>query len=96
MGKDEYATSGGALKLKGAKNAGIDKKRRKKKEQIPTNQTENKQTNPAEEAHEDLEAIRQGQDVASVKKQEQPRDSQEVAGKTEAEKRHEEMRRKRV
>ena len=48
MGKDEYATAGGALKLKGAKNAGIDKKRKRKKEQTPAQPTENKQTNPAE------------------------------------------------
>ena len=95
MGKDEYATAGGALKLKGAKNAGIDKKRKRKKEQTPAQPTENKQTNPAEEPTSDLDTIAHGQDVA-VKQQKQERESQEAAGKTEAEKRHEETRRRRV
>ncbi len=96
MGKDEYATAGGALKLKGAKNAGIDKKRKRKKEQTPAQPTENKQTNPAEEPPSDLDTAAHGQDVATKQQQKQERDSEETAGKTEAEKRHEKTRRKRV
>jgi len=93
MGKDEYATAGGgALKLKGAKNAAVEKKRKKQKRG---------KTKPAEEVLEAVEAPAVNEKELVTKDEEldlrtlAETDLRE-AHKTEAERRHEETRRKRV
>lgn len=89
MGKDDYATAGGgALKLKGAKNAGIEKKRKKEKKPKPmsTEAVQSPASNKDDPANKD-EELDLGSNVNT-----------DIAGtfKTEAERRHEETRRKRV
>ena len=90
MGKDEYATAGGgALKLKGVKNAGVEKKRRKDKRP---------KSKPAEKAlatpvAEEEEPVRGDEELDTTSKADT--ELREPL-KTEAERRHEEMRRKRV
>lgn len=98
MGKEDYAaSSGGALKLKGAKNAGVDKNRKKK---------------PKSKAVEEAKDVEQGSDkndsngINGTSKALAEEDADLTAagdntapygaGKTEAERRHEEMRRRRV
>jgi len=89
MGKDEYAAAGGgALKLKGAKSAGVDKKRKKeKKEKSKTSealQTALSKEDTPIRKDEELD-LKNTEDL-------DPR----IPAKTEAERRHEEMRKKRV
>lgn len=99
MGKEDYAaSSGGALKLKGAKNAGIDKKRKKKSKPKPDDvdgsavaQTSSKRQAADQGAtakvlaEEDASLVTADEAAAGT-----------GAGKTEAERRHDEMRRRRV
>jgi protein FAM32A len=89
MGSDDYSSAiGGGLKLKGAKPAGINKKKKKNKskDKVTEGASESKKS-ALQKALEDEEA-----DVRAE-------DSEEGSmgdGKTEAERKHEEMRRKRV
>ena len=93
MGGDEYAAAGGSLKLKGVKDSKVDKKRKKKKAKAqPENETID-QTTTAEAGEEHPVRSREGSlgirasgEVSTAL----------IVGKTEAERRHEEMRRKRV
>ncbi|GAM87802.1 hypothetical protein ANO11243_058300 [Dothideomycetidae sp. 11243] len=78
----DYTTTGGGLKLKGAKFAGIDKK--KKKKRVPaTAPTQLDDSTAADNATPPAPAAEAETEVARVKK-------------TDAEKRHDEMRRKRL
>jgi len=91
MGKDEYATAGGgALKLKGAKNAGVEKKKRKKDKRPESKPTEEAPATPV--AEEEKPVSRNEELDTTSKADTELRESLQ----TEAERRHEEMRRKRV
>ncbi|KAI9784597.1 MAG: hypothetical protein M1839_001819 [Geoglossum umbratile] len=97
MAGDEYAAAGGSLKLKGVKDSKVDKKRKKKKVKAqPENETASDNIATAEATTEgekrsvksregSLGAIANGEASTPL-----------IIGKTEAERRHEEMRRKRL
>jgi protein FAM32A len=92
MAGDEYSVGGGKLKLKGSKVSGgrVEKKKKKstKKKEGEATQSKSESTPDTErpESEKD-EGVRSGED------RERERDA---PGKTEAEKRAEEIRRKRV
>ncbi|KAF1351061.1 hypothetical protein BDV97DRAFT_382672 [Delphinella strobiligena] len=98
----EYTSTGGGLKLKGAKNAGVDKKRKKSKKDKSTTAGASTST-PTERASEIPEvesknASGPGEDMQDEREsRERSATSREpeTRMKTEAERRHEEMRRKR-
>ena len=107
MPSSDYTGVGGGLKLKGAKNAGVDKKRKKKK--APTSpKTDNHPTSEASRDEGLRKALQDEDTVESAKEKEQedkatfnapgsePHTSGGVFAKTEAERRHEERRRKKV
>lgn len=86
---DDYKPAGGALKLKGVQGGKIEKKKKKKKK-----------FKPAEEGEDvvvkkDLGVQEEG-NSESGKGKEKAKESPIIVGKTEAEKRFEEMREKRV
>ncbi|KAI9866079.1 MAG: hypothetical protein M1813_001640 [Trichoglossum hirsutum] len=98
MGGDEYAAAGGSLKLKGVKDSKVDKKRKKKKVKAqPENETASDQQ-PAERTSTTDEGggadeSREGSTGASISREASAPSS---IGKTEAERRYEEVRRKRL
>jgi protein FAM32A len=87
MPTDDYATTGGSLKLKGVQGSKIHKKKKKKKskegdvEKSVAIQEQSEQAEGSEKPHSETEA-----DTEDLK----------FVGKTEAEKRYEEVKRKRV
>jgi len=103
MGKDDYSSTGGGLKLKGSKPSGVEKKR-KKKVPASTSATVTKETSEEKpgtastlqavllEEHETMsrELGKTDEDADSK------RNELDEIHKTEAERRHEEMRRKRL
>ncbi|KAG9684247.1 hypothetical protein KCU85_g5978, partial [Aureobasidium melanogenum] len=96
MPSSEYTSAGGGLKLKGAKNAGIEKKRKKKSSSskssaVAAATSSSKDATPAKDTIDpenttDLEQREKNKQESLI-----PDD-----GKTEYERRHEETRRKRV
>jgi len=94
MGKDEYAAAGGSLKLKGVKDSKIDKKKKKKKATAPEERQPSSDRAVSASAEEHTEpgetALSEREKSASV----DVRDS--TPPKTEAERRYEEMKRKRL
>ena|SRR5438045_5797481 len=112
MGREDYASTGGALKLKGAKDAGISKKKKKKRAanaQDASNRAENEANIQVRSGSHEEDAPLTGGDDGD--KQRSARGSAEptrttppvstesaatLSGKTEAERKFEEMRRKRV
>ncbi|KAH0398635.1 hypothetical protein KCU89_g7033, partial [Aureobasidium melanogenum] len=96
MPSSEYTSAGGGLKLKGAKNAGIEKKRKKKSSSskssaVAAATSSSKDATPAKETTDpenttDLEQREKNKQESLI-----PDD-----GKTEYERRHEETRRKRL
>ena|SRR2546430_5798997 len=104
MMKDDYASAGGSLKLKGVKDAKIDKKRKKKKQpKADGNVEDSGRANSAEASGDrpasDREPTRDNVDEDNeidAKGSEIERSERSVDGKTQAERRYEEMRRKRV
>ena len=102
MPASDYTSTGGGLKLKGAKSAGIDKKRKKVKKDkstsvakpSDTSDVESKANAPAEEgAQYDREKSR----TAGVSREgSKTLEPEHGRMKTEAERKHEEVRRKRV
>jgi len=101
MGKDDYSSTGGGLKLKGAKPTGVEKKRKKKTSssiskledtsaQKPLDPTRLATTDEDDE-HTDERALAKATDAES-----KARNELDMMHKTEAERRHEEMRRKRL
>ncbi|KAI9891534.1 MAG: hypothetical protein M1814_002657 [Vezdaea aestivalis] len=93
MPKDGYSSHGGALKLKGAKDARIDKKKKKKKSKPSLE--EPKEVSPhADELRKDSTGAdpESGDDTKQIDKEQ----SQKYDGKTETERRHQEMKRKRL
>lgn len=113
MGKDDYTSTGGGLKLKGVKGGGIDKhKKKKKKPREPGLDSQNEKGNagqdlvlelvtPKKEVDGEDEEAESGE-AAKIEKQlttmmeKREAESGSHSVKTEAERRHEEMRRKRV
>ena len=100
MGKDEYSTAiGGGLKLKGGKPNGVMKK--KKKRNKVKDQLEEALTGSGSEKAVVKSQTREQEDkeagAPEDTKEHEDSDSQDLyEGKTEAERKHEEMRRKRV
>jgi len=97
MPPDEYApTTRGTLKLKGVKDSKVDKKKKKKKKaedtEGPSRETELPATPQGGEGALDNEGARQGSEARDG----EDKDAMVGTGKTEAEIRHEEMRKKRL
>ncbi|CAD0023406.1 unnamed protein product [Aureobasidium pullulans] len=95
MPSSEYTSAGGGLKLKGAKNAGIDKKRKKKSSSKSTTvaaaSSASKEATPAKDTATDPES------TTDLEQREKNKEESLIPddGKTEYERRHEETRRKR-
>ncbi|KAI4728010.1 hypothetical protein E4T49_04218 [Aureobasidium sp. EXF-10728] len=93
MPSSEYTSAGGGLKLKGAKNAGIEKRKKKssKSSAVAAAATSSKDATPAKDTTEP-------EDTTDLEQRE--KNKQETLlpddGKTEYERRHEETRRKRL
>ncbi|RPA93615.1 DUF1754-domain-containing protein [Choiromyces venosus 120613-1] len=85
MGKEDYISTGGSLKLKGVKDGGIKKKKKKKKPTTPDPTSE-------QESREDSAKATNADGLEE--REEEPEDP--YAGKTEAERRFEERKRKRM
>lgn len=114
MAKDDYLTStpGGSLRLKGAKDAGVTKKKKKKKSKPPSSPNSGADQKPNKESEDPGKADRELSEDSRIEEgtaakeraanpaQEVDVEEEEVGGphvyKTEAERRHEDMRRKRV
>lgn len=101
MPSSDYTTTGGGLKFKGAKNAGIDKKKKKKSKPtmisttVATNDATNVRDSRDDGASDMQSALAQEDAHLAVSKD--GAEQQEVrTTKTEAERRHEELRRRRV
>jgi FAM32A len=97
MPPDEYAsTTRGTLKLKGVKDSKVDKKKKKKKKaedtEGPARETELSAAPQGGEGALDNEGARQSSEARDG----EDKDAIVGAGKTEAEIRHEDMRKKRV
>lgn len=97
MGTEDYTASvGGSLKLKGVKDSKVTKQKSKKKNKKPKDE-------PTDNSAEEAKAKEQALDRALASEEEE-RDGDDAqrqeeirgVGKTEAEMRHEERRRKRV
>ena len=118
MGKDDYTSTGGGLKLKGVKGGGIDKHKKKKKKTRDTDEPDatrdvakfatdlrseedrvndsagtEKPLDPADSESKQA-AVMENELATAMAEREAKSGSQSI--KTEAERRHEEMRRKRV
>jgi protein FAM32A len=90
---DDYASMGGTLKLKGVKDAKIDKKRKKKKQpKAEGNNDDLAGSSSAEASGDRLAATNEENEIQPERKA----NEKSSDGKTQAERRHEEMRRKRV
>jgi len=103
MGKDDYSSTGGGLKLKGSKPSGVEKKRKKKISASTSTtiakETSHEKTDTASslqaallEEHETMSR----EDGKEEDEADSKRNKLDEIHKTEAERRHEEMRRKRL
>ncbi|THY54882.1 hypothetical protein D6C98_04367 [Aureobasidium pullulans] len=97
MPSSEYTSAGGGLKLKGAKNAGIDKKRKKKSSSskstaVAAASSASKEATPSKDTATDPE------NTTDLEQREKNKEESLIPddGKTEYERRHEETRRKRL
>ncbi|KAI9813454.1 MAG: hypothetical protein M1827_004129 [Pycnora praestabilis] len=103
MVKDDFVSASGPLKLKGVTSSKIDKKKRKKKATSSAEDTE-RVASPATEKSpagktEDVEkALREEDEEGDTPGTARLLEEESIGhtGKTEAEKRHEEMRRRRL
>ncbi|KAH0364036.1 hypothetical protein KCU65_g6996, partial [Aureobasidium melanogenum] len=96
MPSSEYTSAGGGLKLKGAKNAGIEKKRKKKSSSskstaVAAATSSSKDATPAKDTTDP-------EDTTDLEQREKNKEESLIPddGKTEYERRHEETRRKRL
>ena len=107
MAKEDFATPGGSLKLKGVTNSKIDKKKKKKKKEKaqPTNLDPEGSASPSRSpinlesektVNREDEAVGKDSGFKEGREAEEEREAGPYLGKTEAEKRYDEMRRKRV
>jgi len=85
MGKEDYISTGGSLKLKGVRESGVKKKKKKKKPATPdpTSEQKSREGSAKVTSADGLE-----------EREEEPEDP--YAGKTETERRFEERKRKRM
>ena len=89
MGGDLYTTAGGSLKLKGVAGSKVEKRKRKKKKVESEAPDEGKaDAASSREAQDDASALSAVEDVSPGLDAD--------SGKTEAERRHEDLRRQRV
>lgn len=100
MAKDDYSSTGGGLKLKGAKPTGVEKKRKKKiTSGTPKAETSSslkqEDTTTLATLDEDEDAGK-GALLKTENAESAARRELDMMHKTEAERRHEEMRRKRL
>ena len=104
MPSSDYKNAiGGGLKLKGAKDGGVDKKKKRKK---PKPEESESKAIAKSERKDDVEGEQDNSALQKALAEEEERDDVSVAkknedevkeyGKTEAQRRHEERRRKRV
>jgi len=97
MGTEDYTASvGGSLKLKGVKDSKVTKQKGKKKNKKPKEEQNDSAAEGVKTEEQALDRV-----LASEEEKEKEEDSQihedtRDLGKTEAEKRHDERRRKRV
>ncbi|KAI9823777.1 MAG: hypothetical protein M1832_002334 [Thelocarpon impressellum] len=100
MPGDEYATStGGTLKLKGVQDGKVDKKKKKKKKKKEKEKKEPKPTDEVTASAEGGASASTGDDGQDPREGPVPdpdREASPGAGKTEAQRRHDELRRKRL
>jgi protein FAM32A len=114
MAKEDFATPGGSLKLKGVQNSKVDKKKKKKKRPQEQQQQPRSTNSELEGTHSrspgrptagenaDREEKSAGRETdgkeerTDAEEGAEEKDGEPYTGKTEAEERHEEMRRKRV
>ena len=109
MPSSDYKNAiGGGLKLKGVKDAGVDKKKKKKKPKpdaddskaLAKSEEKEDAINNGEDADEDKNAVQKAladeEKVNDVSASKWRDDEMKEYGKTEAQRRHEERRRKRV
>jgi protein FAM32A len=99
MPKDDYASAiGGGLKLKGSKPEGVKKKKKKDKSKISSDLASTSTKDP--EASKDLEGketkVSEDVDAEELGRLEEEAYGGSGGGKTEAEKKYDEMKRKRV
>ena len=92
MGGDLYTTAGGSLKIKGVAGSKVEKKKKKKKkvegEAREGGKADTTATDSPHEAQDDAKALSAVEDVSTGLDAD--------SGKTEAERRHEDLRRQRV
>ncbi|KAI5840440.1 hypothetical protein DFP73DRAFT_180833 [Morchella snyderi] len=102
MGKEDYVSTGGSLKLKGIKDGGIKKKKSKKSrvksksEDRDDGNSEHALSNPGEELKDSKEEPGEGRSRSGSAERDGPEKGDYYAGKTEAERRFEERKRKRM
>ena len=106
MPSSDYKNAvGGGLKLKGAKDSGVDKKKKKKKPNSDPEANDSKATIEKSERAREIdpeddsavqEALADEEIADDVSASKQREDEVKQYGKTEAQRRHEERRRKRV
>ena len=94
MGKGDYAAAGGSLKLKGVKDSKVEKKKKKRKFEV-LDADKGSTTGPTDEITSEVSDGKAKQPSPDMG-QDATEDDLASVGKTEAEKRHEEMRRQRV
>lgn len=93
MGKEDYISTGGTLKLKGVKDGGIKKKKKKKKDSSVAESPEAQgSSEPSLGKKTEKGAEEEGEGMEG---EEEPEEDY-YAGKTEAERRFEERKRKMV
>ncbi|KAL9095580.1 MAG: hypothetical protein Q9165_002012 [Trypethelium subeluteriae] len=104
MPSSEYSSVGGALRLKGSKPVGVEKKRKKKKASATVTSEEKKSAleNVADDnaksradGEDDNDSIVRGEDIVSERREEDDAGSQPLV-KTKAEREQEERRRRRL
>lgn len=91
MAGDEYSVGGGKLKLKGSKVSGgrVEKKKKKSSKKDKTAENTELATKPSKETGLEKRSEKEGGDSEEERERNTP-------GKTDAEKKYEEIRRKRV
>ncbi|PWW78622.1 DUF1754-domain-containing protein, partial [Tuber magnatum] len=94
MGKEDYISTGGSLKLKGVKDGGIKKKKKKKKSSTPdpTSELKSRDASAKATSADGLEEREKEEEGGEEEEEEEG----PYAGKTEAERRFEERKRKRL
>jgi len=99
MPKDDYASAiGGGLKLKGSKPEGVKKKKKKDKSKLSGDlaSTSTKDSEASKDVEGKETAVREDVDAQELERLEEEAYGGSGGGKTEAEKKYDEMKRKRA